>query len=298
MTTASKRKPRRSTQAKSKRARPAVMSSRLAVAAAISPRKSVKERVAAMAQATSAIPASDDNLQAMLKVLRDPNEPSEVRLAALQSLQAASFIGIQFESCRGDYLATLRAVATDPDPELRQRVLGMLARENDGFAQRKLLEGLQDPTKELVPPEKALQLLSYDIHAEAYPVARMIVNNPPNESAKHEALRLLAADASSQPLFERILRDKNELRDIRQLAASALQSIAPEKLQSHARAMLLDPKEYDDIQATSLTAVTNFGDEVKVAKDDKLKERISSLKKAESSKLKQSARAFLSKYSP
>jgi hypothetical protein len=296
MSTVSKRTPRRAKQAKGNRVRAGVISPRLAVATAISARKSVKERVAAMAHATSAISGNDDNMQAMLKVLRDPAEPSPVRLAALQSLQAASFAVVQFESCRGDYLAALRAVATDPDPEMRQRVLGLLARENDGFAQQKLLAGLQDPTKALVPPEKALQLLSYDVHADAYPIARKIVNNPPNDSAKHEALRLLAADASSQPLFERLLRDKNETKDIRQLAASALQSIAPEKFQSHARAMLLDKKEYDDIQATSLTGLTQFGNAAKVAKDDKLMERIGSLKKAESSKLKQGARAFFAKF--
>jgi hypothetical protein len=61
--------------------------------------------------------------------------------------------------------------------------------------------------------------------------------------------------------------------------------------------MVLDSKEYDDIQATSLTALTQFGNAAKVAKDEKLMDRIGSLKKAESSKLKQGARAFLSKYS-
>jgi hypothetical protein len=298
MSTVSKRTPRRAKQAKGKRVRAGVMSPQLAVTTALSGRKSVKERVAAMSLTPSAICGNDDNMQAMLKVLRDSAEPTPVRLAALQSLQAASFLVVQFESSRGDYLATLRAVATDPDPEIRQRVLGLLARENDGFAQQKLLAGLQDPTKALVPPEKALQLLSYDVHADAYPVARRIVSNPPSESAKHEALRLLAADASSQPLFERLLRDKNETKDIRQLAASALQSIAPEKFQSHARAILLDKKEYDDIQATSLTGLTQFGDVAKVAKDDKLMEQVGSLKKAESSKLKQGARAFFAKYSP
>ena len=58
----------------------------------------------------------------------------------------------------------------DPDPELRQRVLGILMREKDGYAQKKLLEGLKNPAKALLPPEKALQLLSYDVHAEAYSV--------------------------------------------------------------------------------------------------------------------------------
>lgn len=251
-----------------------------------------------MANVTQSICEDDDSLQAMLKVLRDPNEPTPVRLAALQALQAASFAVIEFESCRGDYTAALRAVVTDPDPEIRQRVLGLLARRKDGFVQQKLLAGLQDPDKALVPPEKALQLLSYDVHAEAYPIARMIVSKPPNEAAKIEALRLLGADASSKPLFERLLRDKDETKEIRQVSASALQSIAPETFQAHARAMLLDTKEYDDIQATSLTALTQFGDAAKVAKDDKLMERVGSFKKAESSKLKQGARTFLTKYRP
>ena len=73
--------------------------------------------------------------------------------------------------------------------------LGILMRDKDGFAQKKLLDGLKDPAKALVPPEKALQLLSYDVHADAYEVARDIVKKPPNDDAKREALRLLAADA-------------------------------------------------------------------------------------------------------
>ena len=151
---------------------------------------------------------------------------SDSRLCRHSRLQASlwsnSNLGARTTSQR------LRAVATDADPELRQRVLGLLAREKDGFAEKRLLEGLQQPEKALVPPEKALQLLSYDIHAEAYPVARMIVKNPPNEEAKREALRLLAADASSKPLFERILNDKEETKENRQLSASALQAIAPD----------------------------------------------------------------------
>jgi hypothetical protein len=59
-------------------------------------------------------------------------------------------------------------------------VLGILAREKDGFAQQRLLEGLEDPEKALVPPEKAPQLLSYDVHAAAYPMARQIVSRPPS----------------------------------------------------------------------------------------------------------------------
>jgi hypothetical protein len=270
-------------------------SARSAMSVATNARKTVKERVAALAEVPVAVCESDENLQAVLKVLRDKDEPVNVRLAALKSLQTASFSVVAFESCRGDYIGTLREVAEDSDPEIRQRVLGILAREKDGYAQKKLLEGLQHPEKALVPAEKALQLLSYDVHAEAYQIARSIVSKPPNAAARREALRLLAADASAAPVFEKILRDKDELAEIRQISASALQALKPEKLRLHAREMLLDTSEYDDIQATSLTALTQFGGEA-VAKDEALMKRIDRLRAKASTKVKQSARRFLDKY--
>ncbi len=291
-----KRKTAKSATSARKAKSPAKRPARGALSVATSARKSVKQRVAALVEAPLAVCENDENLQAVLNVLRNKNEPVEVRLAALQALQAASFSVVEFESCRGDYIATLRKVAEDPDPELRQRVLGLLAREKDGFAQKKLLEGLKNPEKALLPPEKALQLLSYDVHAEAYPVARAIVSKPPNAAAKREALRLLAADATAAPLFEKLLRDKDELREIRQISASALQSLKPEKLQAHAKELLLDTSEYDDIQATSLTALSQFGDDEAIGKDEALLKSVDRLSARASTKVKQSARRFLSKY--
>lgn len=276
--------------------KPAKSSARGAMSIATSARRTVKERVAALLEAPRAVCENDENLQAVLNILRNKNEPLEVRLAALQTLQAATFNVVEFEPCRGDYIATLREVAEDPDPELRQRVLGLLAREKDGFAQKKRLEGLQNPEKALLPPEKALQLLTYDVHAEAYSVARAIVSKPPNDTARREALRLLAADATAAPLFEKILRDKDELAEIRQISASALQALKPEKLQAHAREMLLDTSEYDDIQATSLTALTHFGDDEAVANDEALLKSVDRLIGKATTGVKQSARRFLSKY--
>lgn len=269
---------------------------RAAMSVATSSKKSVQQRVAALAEVPLAVCDDDQNLQALLNILRDRKEPIKVRLAALQSIQAASFSVIAFESCRGEYLATLREIVDDPNAELRQRVLGILAREKDGYVQKRLLDGLQNPDKALVPPEKALQLLSYDVHAEAYPVAREILSKPPNERAKREALRLLAADAGSAPVFEKLLLDKKEGREIRQISAAALQSIRPENFQKRARELVLDSKEYDDIQATALTALTQFGDESAVSKDEALVKRVGRLEKGKSAKVKKTAKRFLSKY--
>jgi HEAT repeat protein len=272
-------------------------SARAALSVATSGRRPVRKRVAAMAQAPLAVCESDKDLQAMLNVLRNEDEPVKVRLAALQSLGAAAFSVIAFESCRGDYLAALRKVATDPKPELRQRVLGLLMREKDGFAQRKLLEGLKNPDKALVPPEKALQLLSYDVHAEAYAAARAIVGKPPNPDARREALRLLAADATAAPLFEKLLRDKKELREIRQISASALHALKPDRLQQVAREIVLDKSDYDDIKATSLMALATFGDDKALANDTVLLNSVDRFGAGKApSKYKQGARRFLRKY--
>jgi hypothetical protein len=261
--------------------------------------KTVKQRVAAAAGTPLALAENDKDLQAMLKVLRNKDEPIEVRLAALQSLGAAAFSVIAFESSRADYIAALREVSTDPNEKLRERVLGILMRNKDGFAQKKLLEGLKNPEKALVSPEKALQLLSYDVHAEAYSLARDIVKKPPNDDARREALRLLAADANSAPLFEKLLRDKKELREIRQISASALQSLKPDKFQEHARKILLDKSDYDDIKATSLTALEQFGDDEAFGKDKALLRSVDRLSAGKAPlKYKQSARRFLGKYTP
>ena len=288
-----------------KKAKPAKKSAarkrslRSAMSVATSGQKTVKQRVAAMTGAPLAVCESDKDLQAMLDVVRNKDEPVKVRLAAIDTLATAAFSVIAFEPCRKDYIATLREVAQDPNSDIRESALDLLAGQKDGFAQKKLLEGLQSPEKALVPPEKALQLLSYDVHAEAYSAARDIVKKPPNDDARREALRLLAADAASAPLFEKLLRDKGELREIRQISASALHALKPEKLQEHARKILLDKSDYDDIKATSLSALEQFGDDATLGKDKALLKSVDRLSAGKApTKYKQSARRFLSKYGP
>lgn len=292
---ATKSKSAKKTTAAKKKS-PAKRTPRAAFAVATNEKKSTQERAKAFVEAPLATIQSEENMEASLDVLRDRDQPIKVRLAALQSLQAASFSVIDFEPHRENYLATLREIVDDPDPELRQRVLGILARENDGYAQKRLLEGLQDPSKALVEPEKALQLLSYDVHAEAYPVAREIVNQPPNPEAKREALRLLAADTNSAPIFEKLMRDKDEDREIRQISAVALQAMKPKKFQETARDVLLDNKDFDDIQATALTALAQFGDEKAVAGDEELLKHVDKLGKGKSAKIKKPAKVFMKKY--
>ena len=223
-------------------------------------RKSLKQRTGALTALGWTITDNKQRLLGALNILKDPSEQIELRLAVLAVLQSATFSPERLERIRADYLKALRKVSSDANIEMRQRALGMLAREHDPQTQQQLLEGLKNPNVALVPPEKALQLLGYDVHSDAYPVARSIVETPPNETAKREALRLLAADGASAPLFETILMDKGESSEIRQLSASALHTLAPDRLQACARKITLDTTEPSDIRSVGVTALTHFGD--------------------------------------
>ena len=104
---------------------------------ATSPSKHVKERVAALEEAPLAVSYHDENLPEVLRILGDENEPTKVRLAALQALQTASFNAVAFAPVRGEYMATLRKVAKDPDPELRENaafIQEVVASEEERFA--------------------------------------------------------------------------------------------------------------------------------------------------------------------
>jgi len=267
-------------------------------AALADPRKPVKQRLAALTALGWAITDDPQRLASVLGVLKSPSEPIPLRLAALAALQSATFHPERFEKIRADYLQALRKVSSDADLELRQRALGMLAREHDPATQEKLIEGLKEPHKALVAPEKALQLLGYDVHSDAYPVARAIVDAPPNETARREALRLLAADGASAQMFEHILMDKAETSEIRQLSASALHNLAPDRLQTCARQIALDSTEPSAIRSVGVTALTHFGDHDTMRQDDVLNAYLAQLGdggEGEDPTLQTAARQYIAK---
>lgn len=253
-------------------------------------RRTTAAGAATRTRALLTVPLDADGIAAMLDTLRDADQPVQRRLDALQAVQAASFAALEFDAVRPEYIAVLRQVAQDPDPELRQRALGILAREHDGFAQKALLEGLRRPGKALVPPDKALQLLSYDPHAAAYPIAREVLETSDDDSARREAVRLLAGDPESAPLLEEVLSDRRESQEIRRMSASALHALNPDRLQRWAARAAADEREPDEIVETSLTALSHFGDSKAIAANTKLRARLDRLQQEAPAKIKQAAR--------
>lgn len=259
-----------------------------------------KARVAALDELAWSIAEDRSRYRAVLAIATNPDEPPAVRNAALSAAHSVSFNAQRFPALRPDYLRALRQLGNDADPELRQRSLGMLMREGDAATEERLLSGLDDAANAQLPPAKALQLLSYQLHAGTYEAARRIAEEPGDAAARAAALRLLAADATSLPIFERVLADKSEPIELRRLAASALHQLAPGRLQQLARAITLDDDDDSDVRTSCLVALAHFGDSQEIEGDAELQAQVDRLGSQEgrgAAPLKDAAKQFRGRYS-
>ena len=235
-------------------------------------------------------------IDTLLAYLDDAGNPPDRRLAVLNLLQEISFRMVGFPAKRPDYLAALRSIIDDPDSQLRRVAIGILAREKDDYVQRRLVDGLEGKSKALVPAAKAIQFLAYDVHSEYFPLAKRIVEKPPNRGAKVEAIRLLAADPSAKDLLVGILADPSEKPEVKMAGAVALQSLDPEEFERQARRIVLDDDEDDQLRALSLNALTYFGNPATQSEDDELARRVESLNsQSRSRSVKKAAAGYLAK---
>lgn len=238
-------------------------------------------------------------IDTLLAYLGAADNRSERLLAVLNLLQEIGFRMVGFPAKRPEYLAVLRAIIEHPDPQLRRVAIGILAREKDDYVQRRLVDGLEGASPALVPAAKAIQFLAYDVHSEYFPIARRIVGNPPNQGAKVEAVRLLAADPSATDLLVGIIEDRSEKPAVKMAAAVAVQSLDPEQFEQQARRIVLDDDEDEQLRALSLSALTHFGTSAGRTDDDELARRVESLRsQSRSRSVKTAAAGYLAKRGP
>ena len=192
----------------------------------------------------------------LLDLVRAPDEPAVVRSAAVRALKGAAFLGPRFAPYRPDYLQALRDIVADPDPGLREEVLEGLTAEKDPMTQDLLLNSLKDPATAPLPLAKIIQLLGYDIHAEAAPALRTVAQEATGP-AREEALRVLSSDPSSAPLFRELMTDKAQPSIVRRLSATALQNVDPQAFAKVAQEVITDDDDYPEIRATSLSALAH-----------------------------------------
>lgn len=192
----------------------------------------------------------------MLQRLANTSENTEVRLAILRALETQRFAPARFQRRTADWTAALRGLMNDPDLEVRITALDSLVNIGDPQVQDQLVSALRTPgPTAIVSQVVALQLLGNDVHSEVFPLARQIVDNPPNADTKLAALRLLAADAGSVSLFTGLLANAQETSDVRIMALAALNSLAPDTLVSNASSLVRSGDSNPDVMAASLVAL-------------------------------------------
>jgi len=212
-------------------------------------------RALALVKTGTALLEQEEIFDKVLLLLQDQKEDSRFRMEVLDFLKQSNFIEATFNKYMPKYLNVLRQLVDDPNPVLRDDVMAVLAKKNDEYVQRRLVEGLKIPAQALVSPERAIQLLGYDIHANQFPLLREIVQNPPNQLAKIEAVRILAVDPDSKGLLLKLLKDKNELKQVRSYSALGVQEFDPEQYIGFAKDAIKDKKEYDDLKSLILVSL-------------------------------------------
>ncbi|WP_439697022.1 hypothetical protein ACFGVS_00670 [Mucilaginibacter sp. AW1-7] len=225
-------------------------------AAALERAKPVSWRSLVLVKIAGLLFERQDIFELVLGILQDREEVLPMRISALNILKQSTFLEVKFNKYLPAYLAALRGLMDDPEPMIRDQVMGVLGKFKDEYLQRRVIEGLEEPGKALVPPERGVQLLGYDIHAEQYPLLQKLLENPPNAQTKIEAARILALDPNSKDLLLDRLKDKGELKDVRSSSALAVQSFAPEEFKSFAANAITDHTEYDDLKSLLLTTIT------------------------------------------
>jgi HEAT repeat protein len=212
-------------------------------------------RAAALEKIAYLVGKDESLLDKVIFMLNDRTLPEELRQSALKVLQTNSFSSPIFPSKRAAYLAALRALIDDENKKLRETAIDYLALNRDEYVQRRLVEGLESPDKQITKPELAVLYLGYDLHADHFPILRKLAMNPPNEQTKREALRNLAADSDSKDLLQKTLADQNEDPEIRHICAVALQNLDPASFRAEANRIIDERSENEELKVSLLNTL-------------------------------------------
>jgi len=220
------------------------------------------DRLAAIREASSFDPLSKPSvIKAWLHVLSTPEEPADLRLAALTALQQCSVRTLDFRPYLADFTTALRAATGSDDQVLREQAMDILALYKDPYVQEMLADGLRNPQTAVVAPERALRMLGYDVHGEYYPLLHDIVDGSRKPQLRRMALRLLAADSGAKDTFARIAADRDDDPVARSTSAVALQSLAPQEFDNLAKTIVADDDDDDGVRATMLNALAHNPDD-------------------------------------
>lgn len=187
-----------------------------------------------------------------LDILEADGSAADQRAIALQMLKAASFDVAQFADHAAAFHAVLQRIAVDgdADTDLRRDALEILVSEHDEVARQVLASAITAPETGAVSVPVALSLLARDDHGAAVALARAVLENSDVAAARAQAVRIMGTVSNAAEELGALLRDKQEVREVRKASAVALRALSPTAFDAEARQILDDSEDFPEIRAT------------------------------------------------
>ena len=197
-------------------------------------------------------------LQEAIRAIEECEGSGKIASTAMVILQLAEISSpLLYEKNSASYKNALKTIIEKDNKSLRLSALETLALEKDDYAQRRLIESLEKKDHNFIAPEIAIQLLSYDLHADHFPLLRRIAKDAPNPIAKKEALRNLGNDEKAKDILVEVAGDGNEDRETRHAAVTALHSLHPEIATEHSKKIIIEEEgeHLDDLKTALLNTL-------------------------------------------
>jgi len=255
--------------------------------------KGAKARSASVATTPITIENMGTQIPQLLAIMTKKSEAVAVRLAAMDVISAATFMGPAYLPHKPDIQEALRTLVTDKSVTIRERALEQLSLDNDSYARDELKKSLRNPDKKIINTAKAIQLLGADDHGEASDIARELYDKLDNK-AKEEALRVLATDPKSSALLEKLMTDKEAKAELRQISAYGLRKLDPDTFLDKALRVISDPDDDPKVQTAYMTGAQKQAQGMVRETANDFKDKIGKLHAQTSSRnLKKAARKYL-----
>jgi hypothetical protein len=218
-------------------------------------------RVLALYKLTHAVALDKNLILYVLRLLKNKNLSADLRKAAFNCIQTVRFSSPVIAGLQTQITDAFKSLVEDKNQKIRESVITYLAQQKDEFVQRKLLEGITEPAKALLPEEKAVHLLGYDIHAGIYPTLRSIVEKSSNNYSRMEAIHILGSEPDARDLLLKVYNNKKERFGVRKNSLMALKMYHPEEFNTVAAATAVDSNENANIRAVSINALAHSNSE-------------------------------------
>jgi hypothetical protein len=190
------------------------------------------------------VAGSDEQIDALIKSLKNPTTTVTEQLSALSTLGVVSIFSKVLPTRSADLTNALRGLINSPNAEVRRQALSYLSLRGDEVAQQHLRSELQSGKPEAeksVPTHQAIAMLGVDEKAIDKALLLAIAKNPPDDESLIQAVRHLPADKDTAGVLMGILRDESKPIAARALIpdivnnvdASGFAAYAKQKLEEH-----------------------------------------------------------------